>query len=253
MIVTCVGLFSEEGIIQKLITGVGIEETTRLEDLAKEDLSEAERLAARVDKRQQETFEQLSEEEKKKAEREESKKEKKKDSVLQAKLERLALQIGYCATAIAILTLVVLVLRFSITYFGIDGNPYKPKVWVDYLRFIVIAITVLVVAVPEGLPLAVTIALAYSVKKMMRDNNLVRVLAACETMGNATTICSDKTGTLTKNRMTVVRSWVGGKIFEGREGLKSLPASVTEPLAQGIALNSDRGSRYHINPSVSLF
>jgi len=60
-----------------------------------------------------------------------------------------------------------------------------------------------VVAVPEGLPLAVTISLAYSTMKMLADNNLIRVLAACETMGNATTICSDKTGTLTQNRMTV--------------------------------------------------
>uniref|UniRef100_A0ACB8F8H2 Uncharacterized protein n=1 Tax=Sphaerodactylus townsendi TaxID=933632 RepID=A0ACB8F8H2_9SAUR len=63
---------------------------------------------------------------------------------------------------------------------------------------------------PEGLPLAVTISLAYSVKKMMKDNNLVRHLDACETMGNATAICSDKTGTLTMNRMTVVQAFIGG-------------------------------------------
>jgi Ca2+-transporting ATPase len=55
-------------------------------------------------------------------------------------------------------------------------------------------VTIVVVAIPEGLPLAVTMALAYSMKKMMRDNNFVRVLAACETMGGATAICSDKTG-----------------------------------------------------------
>jgi P-type E1-E2 ATPase len=56
------------------------------------------------------------------------------------------------------------------------------------------AVTIVVVAVPEGLPLAVTLSLAYSTQKMMHDNNLIRVLAACETMGNATNICSDKTG-----------------------------------------------------------
>jgi hypothetical protein len=55
-------------------------------------------------------------------------------------------------------------------------------------------VTIVVVAIPEGLPLAVTMALAYSMRKMMRDNNFVRVLAACETMGGATAICSDKTG-----------------------------------------------------------
>ena len=70
---------------------------------------------------------------------------------------------------------------------------------------IIIAVTIVVVAVPEGLPLAVTIALAYSTKKMLTDKNLIRHLAACETMGNATNICSDKTGTLTENRMTVVK------------------------------------------------
>ncbi|CAF4365650.1 unnamed protein product, partial [Rotaria sordida] len=58
------------------------------------------------------------------------------------------------------------------------------------------------------LPLAVTLALAYAVRKMMTDNNLVRHLNACETMGNASTICSDKTGTLTTNRMTVIQSYI---------------------------------------------
>ena len=62
------------------------------------------------------------------------------------------------------------------------------------LRAFIICVTIVVVAVPEGLPLAVTLSLAYSTQKMMLDNNLIRVLAACETMGNATNICSDKTG-----------------------------------------------------------
>lgn len=64
-------------------------------------------------------------------------------------------------------------------------------------------------AVPEGLPLAVTLALAFATTRMMKDNNLVRVLKACETMGNATTVCSDKTGTLTQNKMTVVACTLG--------------------------------------------
>lgn len=69
----------------------------------------------------------------------------------------------------------------------------------------IIAVSIIVVAVPEGLPLAVTIALAYSVGKMKDENNLVRYLQACETMGGADNICSDKTGTLTKNIMAVNR------------------------------------------------
>lgn len=72
------------------------------------------------------------------------------------------------------------------------------------VNFVIIAITVIVVAVPEGLPLAVTIALAYSVSKMKLDNNLVKKLEASETMGGANEICTDKTGTLTKNQMSVI-------------------------------------------------
>ena len=69
----------------------------------------------------------------------------------------------------------------------------------------IVAVTIIVVAIPEGLPLAVTIALAYSVGKMKDENNLVRYLQACETMGGVNNICTDKTGTLTKNLMTVTK------------------------------------------------
>jgi P-type E1-E2 ATPase len=72
-----------------------------------------------------------------------------------------------------------------------------------FIDFIIIAITVIVVAVPEGLPMAVTMALAFSVMKMKKENNLVRKLDASETMGGANEICTDKTGTLTLNKMTV--------------------------------------------------
>jgi Ca2+-transporting ATPase len=69
----------------------------------------------------------------------------------------------------------------------------------EVVDFLITAITIVVVAVPEGLPLAVTISLAYSMIKMMKDNNLVRHLSACETMGGATNICSDKTGKMSKH------------------------------------------------------
>ena len=81
------------------------------------------------------------------------------------------------------------------------------------VSFLIIGVTVLVVAIPEGLPLAVTISLAYSVKKMQKENNLVKRLAACETMGGANMICSDKTGTLTTNDMKVVKFWCNGELM----------------------------------------
>lgn len=84
----------------------------------------------------------------------------------------------------------------------------------EMLEYFAIAVTIVVVAVPEGLPLAVTLSLAFAMKKMMNDKALVRHLAACETMGSATTICSDKTGTLTTNHMTVVKACICGKIIE---------------------------------------
>lgn len=80
----------------------------------------------------------------------------------------------------------------------------------ELLEFFLIGITVVVVAIPEGLPLAVTLTLAYSVKKMLMDNNLVRRMEACETMGGASVICSDKTGTLTMNKMSVTAWWNDG-------------------------------------------
>uniref|UniRef100_A0A665UV76 Calcium-transporting ATPase n=1 Tax=Echeneis naucrates TaxID=173247 RepID=A0A665UV76_ECHNA len=138
---------------------------------------------------------------------------KKEKSVLQGKLTKLAVQIGKAGLVMSAITVIILVLYFVINTFVVEGHTWLTEctpVYVQYfVKFFIIGVTVLVVAVPEGLPLAVTISLAYSVKKMMKDNNLVRHLDACETMGNATAICSDKTGTLTTNRMTVVQTYIG--------------------------------------------
>ncbi|XP_071774823.1 plasma membrane calcium-transporting ATPase 3b isoform X1 [Centroberyx gerrardi] len=138
---------------------------------------------------------------------------KKEKSVLQGKLTKLAVQIGKAGLVMSAITVIILVLYFVIETFVVEGHVWLAEctpVYIQYfVKFFIIGVTVLVVAVPEGLPLAVTISLAYSVKKMMKDNNLVRHLDACETMGNATAICSDKTGTLTTNRMTVVQTYLG--------------------------------------------
>ena len=95
--------------------------------------------------------------------------------------------------------------------------------WVDFIAYVLqtvmIAVTLIVVAVPEGLPMAVTLSLAYSMRRMLQTNNLVRKMHACETMGAATVICTDKTGTLTQNRMTVqVLDFYGLGGVDGKNG-----------------------------------
>ncbi|XP_029665735.1 plasma membrane calcium-transporting ATPase 2 isoform X5 [Formica exsecta] len=168
---------------------------------------------------------------------------KKEKSVLQAKLTKLAIQIGYAGSTIAVLTVVILIIQFCVTTFVIEGRPWRNTYANDLVRHLIIGVTVLVVAVPEGLPLAVTLSLAYSVKKMMKDNNLVRHLDACETMGNATAICSDKTGTLTTNRMTVVQSYICEKMCKTTPNFSDIPSHVGELIMQAISINSAYTSR----------
>ncbi|XP_018332263.1 plasma membrane calcium-transporting ATPase 2 isoform X2 [Agrilus planipennis] len=168
---------------------------------------------------------------------------KKEKSVLQAKLTKLAIQIGYAGSTIAVLTVLILITQFCVKTFFIDGKGWK-NTYANYLvKHLIIGVTVLVVAVPEGLPLAVTLSLAYSVKKMMKDNNLVRHLDACETMGNATAICSDKTGTLTTNRMTVVQSYICEQLCKTMPKFSDIPAHVGNLIIEGISVNSAFTSR----------
>ena len=127
---------------------------------------------------------------------------------LQEKLDALADLVGRVGIAVALLLFVTLTAITSIRA-GANGDSYDFKLLLD---FAIIGVSIIVVAVPEGLPLSVVIALAYSMQAMMKDNNMVRSLAACETMGAATSICSDKTGTLTTNEMTVMKANVGGLV-----------------------------------------
>ncbi|XP_039617729.1 plasma membrane calcium-transporting ATPase 1a isoform X2 [Polypterus senegalus] len=166
---------------------------------------------------------------------------KKEKSVLQGKLTKLAVQIGKAGLVMSAITVIILVLYFVIDTFWVQQLPWLKEctpVYIQYfVKFFIIGVTVLVVAVPEGLPLAVTISLAYSVKKMMKDNNLVRHLDACETMGNATAICSDKTGTLTMNRMTVVQVYVADKHYRKVPEPDLMPDKTLDLLVNGIAVN----------------
>ena len=164
---------------------------------------------------------------------------------LEAKLERIAELIGYFGIGAGIVTLIALMIRFAISFSEelddyeeasdiegvitsilfnfphlendetlmkhVDNDLTDPRLGVakQILDIIILCVSIIVVAIPEGLPLAVTLSLAFSIKKMMDYNNLVRKMHACETMGGANYICTDKTGTLTKNEMSVFQVLTG--------------------------------------------
>ncbi|KAI0508832.1 calcium-translocating P-type ATPase [Xylaria bambusicola] len=166
---------------------------------------------------------------------------------LQKKLERLAVAIAQLGASAAVLLFFVLLFRFLANLPNDSRSP--PEKASSFLDILIVAVTIVVVAVPEGLPLAVTLALAFATQRLLKENNLVRVLRACETMGNATTICSDKTGTLTTNRMTVVAGSFGqsGFVKPENENAKSktvsqwaadLPQATKDALVQSVAINS---------------
>ncbi len=151
------------------------------------------------------------------------------ETPLQQKLNVMATYIAKLGGAAALLLFVVLFIEFLAHLKGNHGTPAEKAQ--TFLNILIVAVTVVVVAVPEGLPLAVTLALAFATTRMLKDNNLVRLLQSCETMGNATTICSDKTGTLTQNKMTVVAGSLGTALRFGDHKLKTSEPSA--PLDDG--------------------
>ncbi|KAM4662319.1 plasma membrane calcium-transporting ATPase 3 isoform 4-T4 [Discoglossus pictus] len=232
MVVTAVGVNSQTGIIFTLLGAGGEEEEKKDKKAKKQDGA----VAMEMQPLKSAEGGEMEEREKKK-----SSIPKKEKSVLQGKLTKLAVQIGKAGLVMSAITVIILVLNFVIQTFVVDGKVWLSEctpVYVQYfVKFFIIGVTVLVVAVPEGLPLAVTISLAYSVKKMMKDNNLVRHLDACETMGNATAICSDKTGTLTTNRMTVVQSYIGDVHHKEKPDPSTINHKILDLLVNAIAIN----------------
>ncbi|XP_028286337.1 plasma membrane calcium-transporting ATPase 1-like isoform X2 [Parambassis ranga] len=243
MLVTAVGVNSQTGIIFTLL-GAGDEGDGEGEE-KKEKEKKKEKYKEKKDKKRKNkdgaSVEMQPLNEDGDVDKKKKNLPKKEKSVLQGKLTKLAVQIGKAGLFMSTLTVIILIVRFLIDTFCIQGVPFTAEcvpIYIQFMvKFFIIGVTVLVVAVPEGLPLAVTISLAYSVKKMMKDNNLVRHLDACETMGNATAICSDKTGTLTMNRMTVVQTYIGGRYYKKVPEPDLIPATILDLLVLGIGVN----------------
>ncbi|KAG8905804.1 hypothetical protein FRB99_008229 [Tulasnella sp. 403] len=127
---------------------------------------------------------------------------------LQIKLNALAELIAKLGSLAGLVLFTALMIRFFV-HLKTDPHRSASDKAMEFTQILIIAVTVIVVAVPEGLPLAVTLALAFATKRMTKEKLLVRHLGACEIMANASVVCTDKTGTLTTNVMTVVAGCVG--------------------------------------------
>jgi Ca2+-transporting ATPase len=184
------------------------------------------------------------------------------ETVLQGKLKIVAVLIGKIGFAAGISTFIALSVRTALACSQIHHNCGEQSTIKHFVENFVIGITVVVVAVPEGLPLAVTISLAFSMFKMIQDKCFVRHLDASETMGEATCICTDKTGTLTENRMTVVKVLVGEKVYYGEGSgestakafsLNTFESKARDIITEGICLNSTCFLKANDSGTISLY
>ncbi len=142
--------------------------------------------------------------------------------------------LGELITKISYAIAALIVVGRVIMYFTAPDLNFE---WVHFMAYflqtLMIAVTLVVVAVPEGLPMAVTLSLAYSMRRMLKSNNLVRKMHACETMGATTVICTDKTGTLTQNQMQIYKT-----NFYGLPDQKLGNDELSHLIEEGIAVNS---------------
>ncbi|XP_028783028.1 putative calcium-transporting ATPase 11, plasma membrane-type [Neltuma alba] len=155
------------------------------------------------------------------------------ETPLQVKLNGVATIIGKIGLGFALMTFLVLTGRFLVRKIVHNEiSQWSLNDASELLNFFATAVIIIVVAVPEGLPLAVTLSLAFAMKKLMNDKALVRHLSACETMGSAGSICTDKTGTLTTNHMVVHKIWICGQTKEMRNNSSEnlLKSSISEQI-----------------------
>lgn len=155
---------------------------------------------------------------------------------LNLQLSKLANLIGKIGFTIASITFLILFLKDVVFHYDLATL----HTWEDWLpvlqdttRYFMMAVTLIVVSVPEGLPMSITLSLALNMRRMLATNNLVRKMHACETMGAITVICTDKTGTLTQNQMRVYEASLGGKA-----SLSDIGSEYAGLIKENIAANS---------------
>ena len=157
---------------------------------------------------------------------------------LSIQLGRLASLISKVGSAISIAAFLVFLIHDILVNTALWHSTDYVGMSEVVLRYFMMAVTLIVMAVPEGLPMAVTLALALNMRRMLKSNNLVRRLHACETMGAVTVICTDKTGTLTQNRMTVQDVFAGDGKSQVNSSEQLLLAMAVNSTAE---LNEDQG------------
>ncbi|KAG6614297.1 calcium-translocating P-type ATPase, PMCA-type [Phytophthora cinnamomi] len=256
MLVLCVGEHSQYGQITALINGSGAEED---EDDNAGDIDVKKKRShsgasiqdgsyLSLDIVEASKAKEIGDPLKLKTKTKKKKSARRERAPLAQKIEALNLWLGKMGVIVATLIFVVLCARFSIeTFVQEPRQSWEAAYLRDYLSYFILGTTILVVAIPEGLPLAVAIALALAVRRMLQGRSLVRHLAACETVGNATTLCADKTGTLTANQMSVARLWLAP---ERESDIVSLLDNASGAISAQVDFNSASAAKAAMNDTM---